>query len=271
LRKTTLAVCGVVAALAALTACGSGATTGAAQPAPKVTTLADLAQLVSSRTAAEHTAHATMNVTSAGQSITGQGDVSFAGKASKVQMAMTIPSLGDLNMVLVGSTMYMQLPQSLIKTEKPWVKVDANGTDAASKALAAVVSQEQQSLDPSQILSQIAPGGKILSHSQATVDGQPATHYVVSVDTAKMLQSPKITPQMKQMLQTEGAALPPTLNYDIWINSDNLPVKFSLKENVTIKGSAPQQVAIVGTYTDWGKPVDISAPPASQVGPLPSH
>jgi hypothetical protein len=272
LRKTTLAVCGAIAALAALTACGSGAgTTGSALPAAKVTTIDDLAKLVASRTAAVHTAHTTMNVTTAGQHIVAQGDVSFAGTGSKVRMAMTIPTLGDLNMVLVGGTMYMQLPQSLVKTEKPWVKVDANGTDPASKALAAVVSQEQQSLDPSQILTQLAPGSKIVSHSQATVAGQSATHYVVSVDTAKLLQSPKITPQMKQMLNTANAALPPTLNYDIWINSDNLPVKYSLDESVTVKGSAPQQVTIVGTYTNWGKPVDISAPAASQVGPLPSH
>jgi hypothetical protein len=273
MRKTTLAVCGVVAALAALTACGSGGTTtGAAAPAPKVTTIADLAKLVSSRTAAVHTTHATMDIKTAGQAITAEGDVSFAGKDTKVRMSMAMPSLGgNLSMVLVGSAMYMQLPQSLVKTEKPWVKIDANGTDPASQALSAVVSQEQQSLDPSQILSQIADYGKIVSHSQATVAGQPATHYVVSVDTAKMVRSPKLTPQMKQMLSTAGAALPPTLDYDIWINSDNLPVKFSMDEKVTVKGSAPQQVSVTGTYTDWGKPVDISAPPASEVGPLPSH
>jgi hypothetical protein len=44
-----------------------------------------------------------------------------------------------------------------------------------------------------------------------------------------------------------------------------------MDEKVTVKGSAPQQVSVTGTYTDWGKPVDISAPPASEVGPLPSH
>jgi hypothetical protein len=273
MRRTTLAVCGAVAALAALTACGTTATTGTAAAGaakPAVTNLSDLAHLVSSRTASLHTAHAALRIDAAGMSVVANGQVDIEGAASRVRMDMTVPSLGDLNMVLIGDTMYMKLPHSLLPTAKPWIKVDAHGTDPVSKALAAVTSQEKQSVDPSQMLSQLASVGTITSHGTDTVAGESATRYTISVDTAKLMKSKDVTPQMRQMLSGSGTQLPPHLNYTVWVNSANLPVKFSLTENVSLQGQ-PKQVTIAGTYTDWGKPVDITAPAADQVGPLPSH
>jgi hypothetical protein len=273
MRRTILAVCGAVAALTAVTACGTTTTGGTAAPntpRPAVTSLDELAHLVASRTASAHTAHVALHIDAAGVAVAANGQVDLEGAASRLQMDMTVPSLGQLDMVLIGDTMYMKLPQSLVHTAKPWIKVDPNGTDPVSKALAAVTSQEKQSFDPSQMLNQMASVGTITGHSADTVAGERVTKYTASVDTAKLMTSKSVSPQLRQMLSGNGVRLPAHVPYTVWVNSNDLPVKFSLTENVTVQGQA-KQITVTGTYTDWGKPVTITAPAADQVGPPPSH
>ncbi|HEX5404460.1 MAG TPA: hypothetical protein VFX16_19410 [Pseudonocardiaceae bacterium] len=263
MRKFSFVVCGIAAGLVALTGC---ATTTSGVAAPTVTTVNQLAELMSSKTSAARTAHMNLDVQAAGQDITATGQVEFAGADSKIEMSMRIPSLGAMSMDLIGSTMYMKLPAGVLPTDKPWVKFDPNGTDPVSKALSAIVSQEQQNVDPTKVLSQIAPASTITKSGKDTIDGQSTTRYAISVDTAKLLKSNLISPQLRQALTTSKAKLPPHMNYVMWINSSSLPVRFTLTE--TISG---QQVNLEMNYTDWGQPVSIQAPPADQVGPLPTH
>jgi hypothetical protein len=231
-----------------------------------VTTVADLAHLMSSKTAVAHSAHFQLDITAAGQEIAATGQVYLAGAASKTQMSMQIPSVGALDMELIGSSMYLKLPAGVLPTAKPWVKFDPNGTDPVSKALSGAISQEQQSVDPTKMLSELAPVATITKSGKDTVAGQPTTRYAISVDTAKLLKSRFVTPQLRQLVGSTGAKLPPHLNYVMWLNSGSLPVRFTLTE--TVSG---QQIAITANYTDWGQPVSIEAPPADQVGPLPTH
>jgi hypothetical protein len=169
--------------------------------------------------------------------------------------------------------MYIKLPASLMgqlgqSSAKPWLKFDANGTDTVSKELSAITSQEQQNLDPTKTLQMIAPFGTISGKRQDTVAGAPATEYTISVDTKKLMQSNLVTPQMRDMLGSTGVQLPAHLNYQLWLNSADLPVKLVVVEPVTASGTT-QTVTVSMTYTDWGKSVDIQAPSADQVGSLP--
>jgi hypothetical protein len=266
MRRLSFVVCGIAAGAVALAGCATTTTQGVAAPAATVKTVADLAHLMSSKTAAAHTAHVKLDVEAAGKDIAVTGQVEFAGAASKLQMNMTIPDVGAMDMELIGSTMYMKLPAGLVPTEKPWVKFDPNGTDPVSKALSGLISQEQQNLDPTKMLSELAPVATITKSGKDTVDGQPATRYAISVDTQKLLKSPLVAPQLRQTFSASGAKLPAHMNYVMWLNSTNLPVKFTLNE--TVSG---QQIAVTANYTDWGQPVSITAPPADQVGPLPTH
>jgi hypothetical protein len=268
MRTASLTVCGIAVAVATLAACGTTTTAGAAKPA--VTTVGDLAHLVSSRTSTAHTAHVTVDTKTSGIDVTGTGQLDLDGTASKLALTMSMPEISNLDMILTGGTMYMKIPQNLVKTAKPWVRFDSAGTDPVSKSLAAMTSQEQQSVDPTKMLSQIAPYGTITKSAKVTVDGQPATRYTISVDTAKLMASKTITPQTRQLLDSSGAKLPAHVDYDLSLNSANLPVRLSFSEKVTIKGKSTQ-IATTMTYSDWGQPVSIQVPAADQVGPLPSN
>lgn len=274
MRRLTFVVCGVAAGLAALTACGSATTTGTAtathpqqqQQQQPVHTISDLSQLMAKQTSSVHTAHMAFDAATSEGDVTGTGQIDIEGANSKIQMKLTIPSVGAMNMELLGSSMYLELPAGLVKTPKPWIKFDPSGTDPVSKALAGIVSEEQQDVDPTKAIGQLAGAGTITATGKDTVNGQPATKYAITVDTQKLLNSKLIAPQLKQELQQAGVNLPPTLNYTMWLNSDNLPVKLTVAEKI-----AGQQINVTVTYSDWGQPVTITAPPADQVGPLPGQ
>lgn len=264
MRRLSLTVVGIAAGLIALTACGS-TISGVAEPS--VTTATSLAALVQDRTSATNTATYHLDMSVAGVDVSGDGQIQLAGANSKMQMNMTTP-VGAIQAVIVGGTMYMKLPQGLVQTPKPWVKFDANGTDPVSKELSALTSQEQQNLDPTKMLSMIAPFATITGARPDTVAGAPATEYMISVDTAKMLHSSIVTPQMRSLLNNSNVQLPAKLNYELWFNSADLPVKLVLVEPVSVTGSGAQTVTVTMTYANWGQPLNIQAPPADQVGSL---
>lgn len=265
MRRFTLGVGGAAVALAVLAGCGSGGTTtGVAEPA--VHSVSDLAHLMAKQTQRTHTTHFRLNIAAGEVHVNSTGEAYLAGTNTKMSMHGDVPGFGSLDMVVIGDTAYLKLPAGLAATGKPWVKIDPSGTDPVSKALSGMLSQEEQSVDPTKSLAQLTGAATITKRSQTTVNGQPATRYVLSVDTQKLLHSKLVTPAMRQLIGSAGASLPPHFTEILWLNSDNLPVKTTVSEKV-----AGQQVSVVATYTDWGGPVDITAPPADQVGPLPTH
>jgi hypothetical protein len=272
MRRLSLAVIGSAVAVVALAACGTAGNAAPATPsAPKVQTISDLAHLVSSRTAKAQTAHIDFTTGTSAGSFTGTGQVEFAGAATKMRMDLNSP-LGDIGMTLLGSTAYLKLPQNVAHTAKPWVRIDANGTDPISKALSAIIDQERQTADPSKAIEQIGSAGTITSTSKDQVDGAPATHYVISVDTAKLMASTSITPAMRQLFGGSGVKLPAHVDYELWVDRNSLPVRLAFTETVTApKSTTPQKVSMNMEYTDWGQPVTINAPAADQVGPMPGR
>lgn len=275
MRRIALGALGVVAGVAVLSACGSsnvpGQASGQAQAqAVQPKSVTDLAHLVSLQTSTKHTVHIQFDATSSAGSFTGTGQADLAGTDSRMSMNMQSP-VGELDMVLAGSALYLKAP-AVLHSAKPWVKVDANGTDEASKAVAALVSQEQQTADPSKALQQISSAGTIDQVTPDQVNGQPATRYRITVNTQKLLNSNFISPQMRQLLESAQAVskLPPSMTYDVWISADNLPAKMDLTEDLTVQGKKVD-VSIVMTYSDWGAPVTITVPSPAEVGPLPSR
>jgi hypothetical protein len=71
---------------------------------------------------------------------------------------------------------------------------------------------------------------------------------------------------LRQLISGSGVRMPATIGYDVWLNSDNLPVRIAFSENV-----AGAKTSITMTYRQWGAPVSIQAPPADQIGALPGH
>ncbi|HEY3751759.1 MAG TPA: hypothetical protein VGL80_21470 [Pseudonocardiaceae bacterium] len=279
MRSRTLLVAGVgVAAVLALTGCAPNSITGSAAPQGAATqhtnvgttaaSVADLGAAVQHNAAEKNSVHVDMNVTVPGAgALTASGDMRFAGTKSAVHLTMDLPSVGNMEMVVVDGTFYMKLPAGLASLmggsdDKPWAKVDLGSTDAITQSLGSTADFANQ-VDPTQMINQIKSAGTITKVTHETLNGQQTTHYAITVDVAKLAGAEK------QSMAGLGVT---TLPFDIWVNSDNLPVRIITKVGYAdpVSGSS-QQVAVTVNYTNWGQPVTVTAPPADQVGTLDGH
>jgi hypothetical protein len=284
MRSKTLLVAGVGAAVIALAGCsaasisGSAAPQGAGAPAAshsgeRISTVADLGAVVQHNASAKNSVHVqmVMSVPGAG-AISAAGDMRFAGTQSAVRMTMTLPSLGDMQMIMVAGNIYLKLPANLAGmmgagSTKPWVRIDLNGTDPTAKSLGSAADLAGQT-DPSAMIEQIKSAGTITKVTQEQLNGEQTTHYTITVDARKMAET--MTDQaQKQAISALGVS---TMPFDIWVNSANLPVRITTRIAYADQTSGQsQQVAMTANYTNWGQPVSVTAPPADQVGTLGGH
>jgi hypothetical protein len=279
----TLLVAGAGAALIALCACGPNNVAGSATPAggggaqtstsqsqgggdQKVSTVADLGALVQHNASQKNSVHVAMDMSVPGAgAISAQGDMKFAGTQSALHMTMTVPGAGAMEMIVVSGNFYMKLPAGLSTSSKPWVKIDTTGNDALSKSLGSTADLADQT-DPTQLIDKIKSAGTITNTTHEQINGEDTTHYSINVDVKKMADNMASTDAEKQALSQLGAT---TMPFDIWVDSDNLPVRIVTKiAYPSPSGGASQQVSMTANYTNWGQPVTVTAPPASQVGSL---
>ncbi|GAA3430493.1 hypothetical protein [Kutzneria kofuensis] len=244
-----------VALLVALGAC-SAQTTGAPSPnaggQPVVTTDAvQLAALAKSSTAKTSTVKIDATVDAGGQHVTMTGQGKFGGDSAGMAMQMGTAA-GSMEIRLVDKAIYLKPPaaaKARLGTDKPWVKVGGSN-DAISQLISGGLDQLATQDDPATFLNQIAKGGKVTRTEKTTLDGKPATHYTVDVDTAKA--QAELPPQLA------GAVAPMTV--DLWLDNDNLPLQMT--------AAAGDKYTAKVHYTDWGGQVDVAAPPADQVADL---
>ena len=93
------------------------------------------------------------------------------------------------------------------------------------------------------------------------VDGVPTEHYAFEVPLSAYgrVLSPEVLKLMQGMVKG-----PIAMGY--WVDAGNLPRKLSSVMEISGKKQSTEI-----TYSDWGKPVNIAAPPAAQVGKLPGQ
>lgn len=94
------------------------------------------------------------------------------------------------------------------------------------------------------------------------VEGVRTTRYSGTVDASEGLKAldPEDRQAMEQQLQKLGAG---KMTVDFWVDEQGLPRKQVVKTDM-----AQGRFEATAHCSDYGKPVQISAPPADQVGEL---
>lgn len=163
--------------------------------------------------------------------------------------------------VMTKKAVYVKTPEAAeVPQGKPWTKMtfDANGFMGRSMAK---MGQVQKFSD---LEAMLPPGSTITETAQDEVNGKQAVRYEITTDLNKAAeQSSGIAKSSSRMLLERGVT---EINQAVWVGSDDLPLKF---RSVTppmkvMKQQIPETTTTV-TYSDWGKPVDITVPPASKV------
>ncbi|MFD9895351.1 hypothetical protein ACFWY9_38925 [Amycolatopsis sp. NPDC059027] len=285
MRKTTLVAAGAALVLT-LTACGgnSGGTgtdtkaSGDGKGFGLAAPFSDALQLASASkegTQKSKSAKMTMESSDPAKTINMNGAVKFDGQ--NTAMAMTMDQAGQqMEVRLVDKVLYMKMPPEQLQkmgTGKSWVKITPNGDDPISKAMGSSLAQSSEQSDPTKILEQIGNGGKIISSDQTQLNGEPVNHYVAEIDISKnldkVLESAPAEAKSQLADKLKGVKMP----VELWLNKDQLPVQMVLDSSAVAKaagapGGASEAGKITVKYTDWGKPVDVTAPPADQVADL---
>ncbi|MBO0841502.1 MAG: hypothetical protein J2O49_11850, partial [Sciscionella sp.] len=286
-----LIACGVAAA-AVLTACAHATTgnpiavngapgTGVGQAGGTVTMTA-LAKQADDSTSQHTTSKATMTATVNGadvidakgqqrykpdlavdmtMSMNLQALVGASGQTSGAPQGM--PTTIDMEMVLLNKKLYMKLPTQLSgslggdSASKPWLEIDPNSGGSLGQSFGSMIDMAQQNSDPSKFLDDLRDAGATINSSTPEqLNGQQTTHYSITVDTKKLLEH-YMSGAQQQQLNGSLSSMPKTLPMDVWMNSDNLPVRVTM---TVPAGGLTMKTRV--DYTDWDQPVTITAPPA---------
>lgn len=289
MRTLTLFCCGVAAAATLLAGCG-GQAGDAAGKSPATPVVSSTDQLLAAFTSSDkQTAHIKFSVKT-DQGTLESADATYRGGQNfGMRMSMDVDAAAmagsqsaqagkhlKMTIIIVGDSFYMKFPEMPEQAThgKPWVKLDiTNNKNPLAKVFGNILEQAKQQSDPRAMLSKIKQAGTIDRHATEQLNGQRVTHYWLTLDTAKAVGpaedtlrgvDPKTGQQLKEELQKQLARMPKTYPTQLWINEENLPVKFLAKIPAPTIGTT----TVTGTYSDWGKPVTIKAPPADQVTTL---
>lgn len=195
-------------------------------------------------------AHITMDMSGAGQpKTTAEGDVSYAGDSTAMQLSMQIPQAGadKVEMRLVDGVIYMAMPP--MTPEGKFISFDTKDPNSPLGDLGGITKG-----DPLSTFDAFEAGlEKVEYVGEESVEGEDLDHYVLTVDAKKAAAA-----------QGAGAeAMPPgtkTIEYDLWLDSEDLMRRMEFSQGA---GS------IVMTMSQWGEPVTVEAPPASAIMKMP--
>lgn len=231
----------VLAGLLALGACGSSEGNADAGTSQSQGDKVDAGEVAGRMVAAMKKAGSgTMAMDTGGEK--GSGDFKYVD--GKLQQHTTVPVEGsEMEIIAIGDFVYLK---GLPGQAKPWVKIDPEADDPISQMFKGIV--EGGVSDPTKM-------GDNLKGTQASVTSEDGgnTTYEFTVDAAKALGTTAPTPS------PSASASTPPLTMTYVLDKEDRPVTISTKV-------ADQSVKV--TYSDWGKKVDITQPPADQVGPM---
>lgn len=282
MRKTTTLAAGTAALALVLGGCGggddsadggnggSGGSEGGNGETGSVGNLfqdaGKLADTASQNTSDKKSAQFDGTMSMAGQKLTYDGEGEF-GKEPKIAMNIAMGQQ-KTETIMVGDTMYTQVGKN------QYMKMDAGQLTGQGGG-----AQTAEMNDPTKLLDFVQKAGEITDSEQTQVGGEDATHYKVNLDFQKMADEMGALTggQAAQQLKGIDADIP----MQVWLNNEQLPVKMTMDMSELMKqaaqksGGQAQQMAQGGmtmemNYSDWGKPVNVEEPPASQVQEAPA-
>jgi hypothetical protein len=180
-----------------------------------------------------------------GKSTKGAGEADVSQSTPRVHTTMDVAG-SAIETIVTGGFYYMKAP--MLHTAKPWLKIDPN----AKTGMGALVGQLGGNSDPSRSLGAMFGASKVTKVGSEKVGGVDTTHYTVVLPRSALVSAMKYPAQIVNLL-------PRTLNYDTWVDGDNLVRKVT--SDLTVQG---HKTTTEITFDHYGDPVSITAPPASQ-------
>jgi hypothetical protein len=214
----------------------------------------------------------TMQVQGMTVSFTASGAFDFAHSRG----TLTMSSPAGFTEVFVPPRTYIKVPANAgasLPKGKTWVEAGAPASgDLAASALGGFLpgSLDGENDDPANLLTSLtAISGSVVKQGTSTIRGVPVTEYRVNVDLAKAAARAPAWERasFKQFAQGLGSG---TIPVDVWVDSQNLVRQMREVQHMPSAAGLPSGTEVTQTidFYDFGQPVQVSAPPASEVASL---
>lgn len=189
------------------------------------------------------------------QQVTGNGSVDFPGQKATAHLevlGLTVDGIVD------GNTTYAK---SSLFGENTWYKSDAT----AANGFAGVTGIWTNLIDPTQLFAAIKDSTDSMTESgHEKVRGVDTIHYKGTIDLKKRAQAANAPAEVLDAIDASGVS---TVPVDVWVDGQGLVAR--VQTSLAVSGSQSPANGISGDVTaeffDYGKAVNISAPPADQV------
>ncbi|GAA4179780.1 lipoprotein [Streptosporangium oxazolinicum] len=172
---------------------------------------------------------------------------------------------GGARAILSGDTVYVksELINRFAGTDKPWTKVSLSELDAKGQSEIRKFMDQAQQFDLAGTVKLLTASKDVKAVGTETVGGVDTTHYSGTFPVAEAAQL--IDPAKRERLQ-EQLSQAKNVKFDLWADAQSLPRK------VTLSGSEKDATFnLTALFKGFNEPVEITAPPADQVGDLPEH
>jgi hypothetical protein len=198
------------------------------------------------------TAHVRYTVDNAGQAATITAVGRFkAGAVTAIALTDPINPTESVHIVIIGQSIYLQLPASLNHFGKPWVLATPHSSDPLIQGLSSISSAKDATSIVS-VLGYVQAGQSVRNDGASDLNGVAGTKYSVLVDVAKLPSNPDNQPLIGSGLKT--------LPMDIWIDAQGRVLR--VHETYTVQG---QNIDMDIAYSKFNTPATITAPPSDQV------
>jgi outer membrane lipoprotein-sorting protein len=187
--------------------------------------------------------------------------LAFRMNVDKMGMGGQSMPIGAIQVVYLDKVIYMKSAQlSQATGGKPWLKMDL-GRQAQQSGfnLDALMNQSQQ-VNPAEQTKMLTASKDVKKVGEETINGVKTTHYTGSITVAEAMNKldAKTRQQLQKVYQQVGAK---KIFFDLWADGQQLPRKLTTKIAIP-QGNTSNTII----YEDYGSPVNVSAPPADQVG-----
>jgi hypothetical protein len=206
----------------------------------------------------------TMQMQSMSVSYTETGVFDFVHSRGIVSMQNPV----GMTEIFIPPTAYVKLPggSGTLPDGKTWVAVNAGTSDGLDGSLFGPFG----GTDPGDLLASLtAISASVTSLGPATIRGVQVTGFRVDIDPAKAAAR---IPRWERagFLQFTSSLGPGPIPVDVWVDSQNLVRRVKLSLHLAGGQSAPAstQMVEVTDFYDFGVPVRVSPPPASQIASM---
>jgi hypothetical protein len=203
---------------------------------------------------------------------TGTGVIDFAHRLA--DLTVNEPTGQSIEERLIGTNAYVKLPPQLAQTQpqlrgKSWLHQQLPSNDTASLGFG---SSGSGASDPTSVLRLVSMvSNSVAKVGTASIRGTQTTHYRAIVDFGKAAAKHGLPPAQIQTL--EKALGTNTFPVDLWIDGQGVARRMQFHfplAKATTTSAAGQSGQITETLDlyDFGTPVSVQPPPASQVANL---